>query len=96
MISRSLSRNGVSTRHATDIPPAREIPPSSETADRVAGTRRDPPEVVSLEERDLRPRGIRRVDWQIVALWVFVGACFALFVFAGYVIRAKFLGVPAF
>lgn len=37
-----------------------------------------------------------RLDWQMVALWIFVAVSFAAFVFAGYLIWAKSRGPSLF
>lgn len=37
-----------------------------------------------------------RLDWQMVALWIFVAVSFAAFVFAGYLLWAKCRGTSPF
>ncbi len=96
MINRSLSRNGMPANQATETAPVRKLSPASAVADPPARTCCDSPEGVWLEEGDSPPCVNRRVDWQMVALWVFVVACFALFLFAAWLIRAKFQGVAVF
>jgi hypothetical protein len=37
---------------------------------------------------------VGRIDWQSIALWIFVAVSFATFVFAGYLLWAKCHGAP--
>lgn len=82
MISRRLNGNECSTNNAAGNGLARQMLPSSQTAGQPSSSFRHSPEILPSEKTALPRRRNCLVDWQVVALWIFVAVCFAAFVLA--------------
>jgi hypothetical protein len=65
--------------------------PHRESSSESPGTDRVRFELVRANETSIPPPepGRRRVDWQMVALWIFVSLSFAALALTGYLIWAK-------
>jgi hypothetical protein len=54
---------------------------------------RDRPRVLNREMEEPIPDQKSRMEWQMIALWIFVAASFAALAFTGYLVWAKCHGV---